>query len=293
MRSKKGYLALGSIALAVAIAAWMLPGQRPPPSTGEQDQAAAAAVPLPVPRDKAAALSATKIDPTVVVPAAGHAFSIVRQQRLPDTDPLDHVRSLLGRSQAGDAAATYEIYLVVSQCNATLEVPDPGLLQVYRKAGAEKSYLESLETNFDRCQSLTAEQALSAQPWLARAAGQGSVEAKIMFAIDSKSIIGDRSGYLAHAEQLVQYRQDAMRHLHEAASLGSVDALMHLATSYDAGVLTAPSQMQSLAYYKAVNAVQPNANLQTLIDRKTQGMSAQDVQRASGEAERILAACCR
>lgn len=294
MKSTSRYWVIGGVALAAIVAAWVFSGFRSTSLSEGRDIKPVLAPELHSSSQDVSAMAATaKIDPKVVVPATGRAFTISRNQDLPVADPLAYVRSLLARSEAGDAAATYEIYMVVSQCNATLEVPSPALLEAYQKMGSGEQYLESLERNLNRCESLTADQAISQGPWLRTAAEQGSVEAKIMFSIDSKSVIGDRSEQLSNPEMLIEYREEAMRNLREAASIGSVDALMSLGGVYDSGVLTEASPVQSLAYYKAVYALAPDPNLQELLVRKARDLSAQEVHSASDQSENILRACCR
>ncbi|WP_435028708.1 hypothetical protein [Xanthomonas cucurbitae] len=234
-----------------------------------------------------------KVDGRFIKPIGGRAFSIVRNEQRPPGDALSYVRSLVDRSRAGDAAATYAIYMAVSQCKATLQPPSPGLLDVYRKAGAESNYLKSLETNFEECKGLTEQADLLDEPWLEKAAEQGSIEAMVLYSIDSASVIGPATDYLSHPEKLVEYRSKAMGYLDKAASTGSVDALMALGRAYDAGVLAQKSPVKSYAYYKALGMVEPNADLNSLLERSRSTLKPDQLSQANRLADQIVGSCCR
>lgn len=243
-------------------------------------------------RDIGSLVSRAKIDPEVVIQNRGRAYSISRMQSLPDGDALTHVQSLLQKSKAGDATATYAIYLTVNQCKSALDPPSLSLLQAYRTQGIEKQFKDSLEKNLIKCESLMSTPGLSDEPWLKRAADQGSIEAKIMFAIDSTSILGNRSDYLSHPERLIEYRTEAMQNLQYAASTGSVDALMALGNAYETGILTEKSPSQSLAYYKAAYSLAPNAGLQELLSRESKSLSLREVEIANKLSNQIINNCC-
>lgn len=235
----------------------------------------------------------SKIDPSVVIPSNGRAYSISRTQSLPEGDPRAYVQSLLARSEAGDARATYDIYIAVSQCKSTLEAPSLSLLQAYRAQGAEQQYKESLAQNLEKCEGLVSDPQLSDTPWLKRAADQGSIEAKIMYSIDTESVIGERSEYLSQPERLIEYRADAMNNLKSAASTGSVDALMALGRAYETGILTDKSPTQSLAYYQAAYSAAPNPYLQDMLARDSKKLSYREVESAKILSEKIIEGCCR
>jgi hypothetical protein len=234
-----------------------------------------------------------KLDPAVVIPTRGRAYSISRTQSLPEGDALEYVQSLLQKSGAGDATATYAIYLAVSQCKSTLNAPSLSLAQIYREQGIEEQYKNSIENYLIKCEALISDPALSDEPWLKRAADQGSIEAKIMFAIDSGSVLGQRSNYLANPERLIEYRAEAIHNLQSAASTGSVDALMALGNAYEKGILTDKSTPTSLAYYKAVYSISPNSALQELIARESKNLSNRENDAAEKLSIQIVDNCCR
>ncbi|HGM7308402.1 TPA: hypothetical protein ACKP7U_001026 [Stenotrophomonas maltophilia] len=246
----------------------------------------------PVREDLSHLVSRAKIDPKVVIPNRGHAYSISRTQSPPQGDALKYVQSLLQRSRAGDATATYDIYLAVNQCKSALDTPPLSLLQIYRSQGIEEQYKRSLEKNLASCEALLSDPELSYEPWLKRAADQGSIEAKIMFAMDSKSILGNRSDYLSHPERLTNYRIEAMQNLQYAASTGSVDALMALGNAFDNGILTEKSPSQSLAYFKSAYSLAPNPSLQELISRESKSLSSREVEIANRLSIQITNNCC-
>ncbi|MDV2453666.1 hypothetical protein [Xanthomonas hortorum] len=233
-----------------------------------------------------------KIEGSVLRLVRGRAFSIVRNEQRPDGDALNYVRSLLEKSKAGDASATYEIYIAVSQCNATLQPPAQGVLDAYREVGAEVNYLKSIDKRFQECKSLTEDFDLMRTPWLDLAAQQGSIEAMVMYASDPDSVIGSPSEYLSHADRLVDYRKKAVGYLQQAAGMGSVDALMALGRAYDSGIITEKSAIKSYAYYKALESVQPNTDLQAVLEVSRKSLNQAQVSQADRLAGEIVNSCC-
>ncbi|KAB0529389.1 tetratricopeptide repeat protein [Xanthomonas cissicola] len=238
-------------------------------------------------------VAANKVDAKFIKPIGSKTFSIVRNEQRPKGDALNYVNSLLEKSKAGDASATYSIYLAVAQCNATLQPPSQAVLDGYRKIGAEKSYLSTLEENFEECKSLTEHSDLMKAAWLQKAAEQGSIEAMIVYATDPDSVIGSPADYLSHPERLVEYRKKSINYLNQAASMGSVDALMALARVYDNGILADKSPVKSYAYYKALQVVQPDIDLRSTLIRSQSQLSSNQLSQANQMANEIVGSCCK
>ncbi|MCC8532431.1 sel1 repeat family protein [Xanthomonas phaseoli] len=238
-------------------------------------------------------VAANKVEGKFVKPIGNKAFLIVRNEQRPKGDVLNYVNSLLEKSKAGDASATYSIYLAVAQCNASLQPPSQAVLDGYRKIGAEKSYLNTLEENFEECKNLTEHSDLMNVAWLQKAAEQGSIEAMIVYATDPDSVIGPPSEYLSHPEQLVEYRKKSINYLNEAASTGSVDALMALARAYENGIMADKSPVKSYAYYKAVQAVQADIDLRPTLIRSQRQLSSNQLSQANQMASQIVDSCCK
>ncbi len=203
-------------------------------------------------------LSAPQVDSRVVHRVGANTFQLIRTG--PFREPGDARQFVLDRapaSQRGDAVATYEIYLAVLDCKTAGSPAELQDLDAMQPASPAPGALARIERRLEECASLLTDPTLMRGRWLEQAAEQGSVEAMLMYAIDTESIIGNRADFIREPERVIEWKRNAMHYLERAASLGSVDALLGLAHANEYGVIVKPDPVQAYAYYLAAAQVSP------------------------------------
>lgn len=245
---------LGAALLALGVAALGHAPSRPQPETSM-----APAVPgVVTARPARGKSSAPQVDPRVVHKLGDKTFQLIRTGPVRAAgDAREFVLSRVPASQRGDAVATYEIYLAVLDCKAAGSPAELQNLDAMRPASPDPGALARIERRLEECGSLLTDPSLMGERWLERAAEQGSVEAMLMYAVDTESIIGNRANFIREPERVIEWKRNAMHYLDRAASLGSVDALLGLAHASEYGVIVKPDPVQAYAYYLAAAQVSP------------------------------------
>lgn len=205
---------------------------------------------------------------------------------------LDFVRSRLAASAAGDAQATYAIFQRVSACRREVVAADEGVFRAYSEAGMGAQYANSVERSLEQCASLFEDSSVMSGGWLALAAEQGSVEARIVFARLPEEVAGTYQDVLRDPARLVEYRKNAVRYLNEAASQGSLDALVTLGNIYERGLLAERDDVRSYAYKVALGQVRPTAVTLDELARLRRGLSSSQQAQAEMLSREILRDCC-
>ncbi len=252
--------------------------------------------PVPSKQSRAAARTGPQPpNPQVFRRVGPKAYEIAgNRERRPPGDALEYMRVMKRRSDAGDADASYLMELTVRECRNLIKHDPVASFDFLRNAGMtpDPASLVNDERRLGECASLVAAPAFYHGAWLARAASQGSIEAKLLYAADPETVIGPPSEWLANPESLVRWRESAMRHLHDAAATGSLDAVSHLSSAYDKGRITAYDGVNAYAYAlaaaKANPAHMPARSLQELQAK----LSPAQREAARERATQVYADCC-
>lgn len=258
---------------------------------GSEGQAAVHTESLPRPREDATRSRLLRsIDPAVLRPLNGRAFQIVRlEDARPEGDALDYIQALLSRSAAGEAVATYRIYLAVRDC------------QIYVTGAAERaldaqgggpSGLLKIDRKLDECAALSGNTPLKEGDWLSKAAEQGSLEAQLMYAIDVDSVLGTPSQRLAQPERVVEWKANSMAYLESAASAGSVDAVLRLSSAYSNGILVRADPERAYAYALVLGRTNADSSSNALAREMERRLSTKQQESARHLSHQIYQSCC-
>jgi len=176
----------------------------------------------------------------------------------------DVIRALMPLAKAGDADAALDIHMKISQCRYAMDSNNHSLklLEAYRKAGVDlEAVARAREKTLDECASLVSEgvDGVEDEKWLELAAENGSIYAKLLYATDPDSTLGDQTEIMKNPEALIEYRRKAMGFLEQAADRGSIEALVMLSEAYENGTLVKKDLRMAYAYYSAANSVYPEA----------------------------------
>jgi len=216
-----------------------------------------------------------------------------REPRSPG-DALEYMIELKKRSDAGDSDSSYLMELTVRECRNLIENDPVASFDFLRNAGMrpDPAGLVDNERRLGECESLVASPSFYHGGWLARAASQGSIEAKLLFAIDPEAIVGPRSDWLVHPEALIKWKQNAMDHLHDAARTGSIDAVSQLSRAYALGRITPHDGVRAYAYALAAARASPaHASLGDLQELESK-LDPSQRNAARSLASEVYEGCC-
>lgn len=221
------------------------------------------------------------------------AFVITRNGAFrPHGNALDYVNSLLDSSKKGNALATFNIYLAVLDCKGAYSTDDLNSFNAMQEAGAGKNFLRDYERRLDECSSLVGNNEIMQGEWLITAAQQGSIEAMILYSIDTKSAIGPSETFIKNPDKVIKWKTNAMGFLENAASKGSIDAVVRLADAYEDGILAKEDQTSAYAYYLAAQRAYPNSVSSEKMKRYQNSLRADQQQAATNRANAIYQSCC-
>jgi TPR repeat protein len=210
-----------------------------------------------------------------------------------DGDASTVVERLAPAANAGDPQAALEIYLKVSACRrAWANTTSDSELAVYKRIGTAQAVLEGQEKALAECESLDFASELVSKNWLEMAAQDGSIEAKLLYAVDTSASLGTSADMLKDPEKVERYKKTAVRFLNEAADSGSLDALMKLANAYDVGMLVPKNPSMSYAYYLAIERVDSGSIPTIVLDGLRSQMSPREISAARSQAQEIYSRCC-
>lgn len=236
--------------------------------------------------------NSTVIDGAITqnIPKGHRAFSVVTHYPAFTGPAKDYVEGLLPASDAGDASATWRIWSRIHACRPAINEVDPGEVAIYTGMGLGEQHLQSILDLQHDCGSLIAEPALWKRAWLARAAEQGSLEARLMYAKSPEEALGADFDALAHPDEVMAYRSRAMAYLENAAGNGSLDALISLSTAYANGVLVPADPATSHAYARVVMRVDPRLDMG--VEASGSELPEAELRRARALESRIYRECC-
>ncbi|MCS3361110.1 sel1 repeat family protein [Xanthomonas translucens] len=221
------------------------------------------------------------------------AFTIARTgDYRPNGNALDYVKSLLDSSKKGNALATFSIYLAVLDCKRAYSTDDLNSFNTMKEAGADKNFLKDSERRLSECSSLVGNNEIMQGEWLGTAAQQGSIEAMILYSIDTNSAIGPSDTFIKNPDKVIEWKTKAMGFLENAASKGSIDAIIRLAGAYENGILAKEDQTTAYAYYLAAQKAYPNSVSSENMKRYQNSLRADQQQAAINRANVIYQSCC-
>lgn len=215
-----------------------------------------------------------------------------REPRAPG-DALEYVVALKKRSDAGDADASYLMELAVRDCRNLIKNDPVASFDFLRNAGMspDPASLVDDERRLAECEGLVAAPNFYHGGWLARAASQGSIEAKLLFAIDPEAVVGPRTDWLVHPEALITWKRDAMNHLHDAAGSGSIDAVSQLSRAYALGRVTPHDGVRAYAYALAAARASPAHTSQRNLQELESKLDSSQRQAARSLASDVYETC--
>lgn len=221
----------------------------------------------------------------------GKAFILAPAPPDDEGPAREFIASLLPASNAGDARATYRIYLRVRACRFALSDGTDSDREAYRKLGLEKDYLRSQAKTLDECASLGPNEPAWSENWLDKAARQGSLEAQLLYASDPGAVLSGQE-LLADPGKATSYKQKALEYLNGAASQGSVDALFALSNAYENGILVGKDPMVSHAYDLVLRRINDAYVAESTNAEKRSRLSKEQLERSLALSKRIYENCC-
>ncbi|CRD52684.1 sel1 repeat family protein [Stenotrophomonas maltophilia] len=212
---------------------------------------------------------------------SGRAYVVEDFGRVPSGTVDKVVAELSPLAMAGDATASYGIFLKLNEC-----------ANINRRA-SRGAALQASPDVAAACNDLSAENEVSSSKWLSLAAEQGNIGARLLYAADSESALGGPAELLRNPDRAKEYKQTAVSYLQEMASQGSADALLQLGNAYHAGVLIDEDQVTSRAYFEAVRLMDPSIVPARQVSTLDKSLSGEQLSLALRKGNQIYDSCCR
>lgn len=231
---------------------------------------------------------------STVVSASRSKRAYILEERIgiPEGNALLAISKLKDAAEKGDPKASLAIYLKLWDCGLSQEQQAETDLDAYKRAqmnvqGLEKAIAERQEN----CAGVGNEMSRRGE-WLARAAAAGLPEAQILYASDSRSIVGSETDMLRNPQKLQEYKSKAAGYLNTLASTGNVDAMVTLAGAHAGGILVEQSPIRSYAYYSAAELARPNTVPANLLSSLRSQLPPSQVASGDALAQQIYKNCC-
>ncbi|SNT83031.1 TPR repeat [Stenotrophomonas sp. CC120222-04] len=212
---------------------------------------------------------------------SGRAYVVDDFGRVPSGTIDKVIAELSPLAMAGDATASYGIFLKLNEC-----------ANINRRASRGVA-LQAAPDVAAACNDLSAEHEVSSSKWLSLAAEQGNIGARLLYAADSESALGGPAELLRNPDRAKEYKQTAVGYLQEMASQGSADALLQLGNAYHAGVLIDEDLVASRAYFEAVRLVDPSIVPARQVSTLDKSLSGEQLSLALRKGNQIYDSCCR
>jgi len=212
---------------------------------------------------------------------SGRAFTVEDFGSNVSGSATDVIEQLKDQALAGDATASYAIFLKLNECVRLNERRAKG-----QPVRADEALISS-------CNKLSAEDEVSSPKWLGLAAEQGNIGAQLLYSMDSASALGGPAALLRDPEAVIEYKARAKTYLESLASQGSIDALLQLGNAYQAGVLVPEDLVTSRAYFEAVRLADPSLVSKMQLKGLEGSMSPDQLSLALRKGEEIHGSCCR
>jgi hypothetical protein len=204
---------------------------------------------------------------------------------LPKGLVVNYIFDLIAKAEsktAPDAQAALMAFLAISSCG-TFPYPPSGF----------QPSVANMKTVSKDCDGLPPELELRANSLLKRSAEMGNIHAQVAYANTRYAIYHlDQAGLVAQAEEVVEFKRDAMRFLASAASSGSLAALQSLSYGYEDGFITAKDPLLAYAYQYAFVESAGNPNFYKELTRLATPLTAAQISQAQAVGRQILSSCC-
>lgn len=222
----------------------------------------------------------------------GRAFKLEASMPTYDGSARDYISQREAASNDGSAQASYEIFMRIDSCKRAVQSNDAELYMAYESVGMARQYSERIERSLEQCSDIGMDAELLSKEWLSIAAEQGSIEARLIYAMSPEEILGTTEDMLRNPAKTESYRNSAVRYLQEAAAQGSLDAVAALGRAYEAGIIIESSPVQSYAYQRAAQRADYSLSNELELNELKKSMSSADKNSAERRADQIYIQCC-
>ena len=223
--------------------------------------------------------------------ARSYQFARVGDIR-PPGDALVYVKERLAMSDSGDGLATFDIYLTVMDCKSQLSKSTHGPGGVGTPPPLGMVELQTMERKLRECSELYGDAGLMEGKWLARAAQQGSIEAKLYYTVDTATVLGSPLDRLNDPESIIVWKENAATYLHDVAATGNLDAILRLSNLYERGFIVQKNGEMAYAYALAANRIQPGLSWPLTMRGLEEELSIKQRESAVALARQIYWSCC-
>lgn len=233
----------------------------------------------------------TPADSTALPPYAqrekGRSFIFARGEALrPPGDPRAWIDSLKPAAEAGDANASYSIYLALVDCEMYLKASAPEELAESRSIGSSPEYEKKVLRKLIECESLPPSQTEEIGQWLSKAASQGSIEALVAYAASPNAILGNKPD--TESEEFKNWQSNAVSYLNEAMQKGSIDALAHLSNAYMAGFALPRDPEKAYATQLALSEIGQNLSSEAYRNSIAKELTPKQIAQAREESKEFF-----
>jgi hypothetical protein len=221
------------------------------------------------------------------------AYQIIRGHAVrPPGNALVHVGHLMHRSERGDANATYEIYLTISECGTFASDRADQLAESAEAVGAGMEFLEKSDRLLQECESLVLRRDVYEADWLTRAAAMGSQDAMVLYAQSPREVFRTLEGAIRDPERVSDWRQNAAGYLNELSSQGNIAALAAIGSAYQYGGVFDPDPVAAYAHMRALQKVNVNFVSDETIRDLEEKLGKGDLLTGIALSEDVYRKCC-
>ncbi len=220
------------------------------------------------------------------------AVTAVVQSRTTIGESYSDLRSF---AELGNSFAAYQLFEDLLECSLASE-RTRHLEQFAERAGTEEAITHAakgIEAANEKCEDVSDDALAERTEWLKLAARQGHLVAKANFYKFALAEFDNPALAVSEAERLALLRDEAIRHLHDAAAAGNVDAIGSLANQYADGGLVRPDPLNAYVYTAAMRELVGSPGYSLILDRISQGLSSSELAEAQRRADGFIASCCR
>ncbi len=234
-----------------------------------------------------------RIHPDVLHSLGARSYQFARVGDIrPPGDALAYVKERLAMSDGGDGLATFDIYLTVMDCKSQLGKSTNGPGGVGTPPPLGMVELQTMERKLRECSELYGDAGFMEGKWLARAAQQGSIEAKLYYTVDTATVLGSPLDRLNDPESIISWKENAATYLHDVAATGNLDAILRLSDLYERGFIVPKSGEMAYAYALAANRIQPGLSAPITMRALEEGLSIKQRGSAVVLSRQIYSSCC-
>jgi hypothetical protein len=208
---------------------------------------------------------------------------------------LDALRSAEIALERGEPAAGVLMYKSIVRCRDN-EFEDRQR-ELERSANDPENYERLLtrnETALRDCAGVGRAEIARGYAGLKEAATRGDVASQLYYSsFGAEPYMTSTTNMLASADQLVEFRHDAIRFLDSAAAHGSIQAISALSNTYDFGILATRDEQKSYMYGYAAYLIERDSIAEQIAARLAKPLTAEQIDVARQQARQFLERCCR